>query len=123
MAGADRIAKERQRQITAEGWTAEHDDEHRDGELAAAAACYAIPDLLFRKKEYANEIHFVDPWPWNTKWDKRPHPNSGNVVAPNSAFYVGIDERLRQLEKAGALIAAEIDRLERVKASRREEPK
>ncbi len=35
------VVAERQRQIKAEGYTAEHDDKHDSGELAGAAACYA----------------------------------------------------------------------------------
>lgn len=38
--GSELIATERQRQIEAEGWTPEHDDEHINGELADAAAIY-----------------------------------------------------------------------------------
>ncbi|MCM0757438.1 hypothetical protein M7775_02505, partial [Sporomusa sphaeroides DSM 2875] len=41
--GIELIAAERQRQISQEGWTPEHDDQHANGELALAAACYAIP--------------------------------------------------------------------------------
>ena len=37
------IAAERQRQVDVEGWTPAHDDEHDEGELAIAAACYAAP--------------------------------------------------------------------------------
>jgi hypothetical protein len=40
-------------------------------------------------------------WPWNFKWWK-PHP----------------DNRIRDFEKAGALIAAEIDRLLRLDEKR-----
>jgi len=36
---ANDIIAERQRQTSAEGWTAEHDDEHTEGEIASAAAC------------------------------------------------------------------------------------
>ena len=43
MNGIERIAKERQRQVSVEGWTPQHDDEHKDGEMAIAAACYAAP--------------------------------------------------------------------------------
>jgi hypothetical protein len=35
--GLSLIAAERQRQIEAEGWTSEHDDEHVNGEIALAA--------------------------------------------------------------------------------------
>ena len=38
----DDIAAERERQISAEGWTPEHDDEHGNGELAMAASAYAF---------------------------------------------------------------------------------
>ena len=111
MNGTERIAKERQRQITEEGWTPEHDDEHTDSSMALAAALYATPVLLYQKVANLNGVSFLDPWPWDFKWDKRPHPNGGNSLKPNSPFYVSRDERIRQLEKAGALIAAEIDRL------------
>ncbi len=41
--GIELIAQERQRQVSEEGWTAEHDDGHTDQELARAASCYANP--------------------------------------------------------------------------------
>jgi hypothetical protein len=39
--GIELIAAERKRQIEAKGWTYEHDDAHEEGELIAAAVCYA----------------------------------------------------------------------------------
>jgi len=36
------VLVERQRQIVVKGWTPEHDDEHDEGELGMAAACYAM---------------------------------------------------------------------------------
>lgn len=114
MNGVERIAKERERQVKVEDWTAGHDDGHVDGELATAAACYATPVLLYRMDDSGvNEIMFFDPWPdgWADS-DKRPHPGDGNFVGPNNAL--PINKRIRQLEKAGALIAAEIDRLLRL---------
>jgi hypothetical protein len=86
--GIERIAAERKRQIEEEGWTAECDDQQEDGGLAKAAACYAYPKGggLFSLKAFL--------WPWADGWYK-PTP----------------DNRIRELEKAGALIAAEIDRL------------
>lgn len=113
MTGVERIAKERERQVRAEGWTAGHDDNHVDGELAMAAACYATPELLYQMDgSGVNEIRFVDPWPWSQDEDKRPHPGDGNFVGPNRDLPIA--KRIRQLEKAGALIAAEIDRLLRL---------
>jgi glucose/arabinose dehydrogenase len=40
--GVGLIAAERQRQVSQEGWTPEHDDTHTDGSLAGAAACLAV---------------------------------------------------------------------------------
>jgi hypothetical protein len=84
------VLAERQRQIEAEGWTPEHDDQHTDGSLAIAAACYAIADRDGR----AEAPPF---WPWALDWWKPA------------------DDR-RMLVKAGALILAEIERLDRAAA-------
>jgi hypothetical protein len=87
--GHELIAAERQRQIDGEGWTAEHDEAHWDGQLVRAALCYATPprarDMIGRLPRH---------WPWEARWWK-PTP----------------EDRVRELVKAGALIAAEIDRL------------
>ena len=112
------IEEERQRQITVEGWTPEHDDSHNKGDLALAAACYAAndngtmfhgPRKIFDKKESPgwDEISFKDLWPWDKKWDKRGN-GSTNVDR-------AISSRIRELTKAGALIVAEIERLQRKK--------
>lgn len=107
------IAEERARQISEEGWTPEHDDEHADGELATAAACYALPSSQRQLEDACIEMDaargLADPpmpytvktrvprlWPWDPEW-WRPTPK----------------KRVRELVKAGALIAAEIDRLQR----------
>lgn len=99
MSGVDLIAAERTRQIEEEGWTPEHDAQHRGSALAWAAACYAAPVPIYRQERLAAGTSFLDPWPWRYGGqDKRN-------AAPTP------DERLRELVKAGALIAAEIDRL------------
>lgn len=118
MIGIERIAAERQRQIDKERWTPEHDDEHEDGELALAAVCYAAPEPIFVHEERSVQANssrgidsnvysyphrvvrgYWDPWPWDDEWDKREK-----------------HDRIRQLTIAGALIAAEIDRLLRASA-------
>lgn len=86
------IAAERRRQVEAEGWTPEHDDSHKDGELADAAACYAYHAGLDDK----NREHAGPPvlWPWAEDWWKPK-------------------DRRRDLVRAAALIVAEIERLDR----------
>ena len=83
------VLAERQRQISAEGWTPDHDDEHDTGSLAAAAGCYAMYTLAYP----AGDPHHN--WPWDKAWWK-----------PSA-------DRRRNLVKAGALILAEIERLDR----------
>ncbi|WP_206523214.1 MULTISPECIES: hypothetical protein [unclassified Mesorhizobium] len=86
------IASERQRQISAEGWTPEHDDAHSAGELAAAAACYAASA---KGHGFISLDRAPSRWPWSLDWWKPT-------------------DRRRDLVKAGALIAAEIERLDRL---------
>lgn len=88
--GAQLIEEERARQIRDERFTERHDSGHEDGELARAAAAYATPEPY---REYVLSGRPV-LWPWELNWWK-PTPN----------------DRVRELVKAGALIAAEIDRL------------
>ena len=99
-AAADVLA-ERDRQISAEGWTPEHDDEHDRGELSRASACYvmqsaldtiATPGLADATRHMVREL-----WPFARGWWK----SSGSR---------------RDLVKAAALILAEIERLDRAEA-------
>ncbi len=123
MTGVEKITKERKRQIEEEHWSPEHDDKHTDGSLALAAICYATPVLLFTKTESAARVSFGDPWPnsWLERYDKRGRygdckkgeVNWGANFPPDPATYTK-KERLDLLVKAGALIAAEIDRLQRL---------
>lgn len=112
MNGAERIAAERQRQIEAEGYTLQHDvDEHgTDGALIAAARSYCLHawwkvsgplcgwtpsmvlDIVMGPEEGGDAFDLI-AWPWEES-DWKPS-----------------DDPVRTLEKAGALIAAEIDRL------------
>ena len=107
MTGVDLIAAERQRQIEAEGWTPEHDDGHDEGELALAAATYAIPP----------EGREAVVWMTNTEGTQLTKQRLRRILWPISwslsDFKAKSDDRVRDLVKAGALIAAEIDRLQR----------
>lgn len=107
------IRAERARQIHAEGWTEAHDNAHHFGEMARAAACYALQSTLgdpmrsfeaqidggttvFKRKFFTvgtiNISYLL--WPWEGKWWKPTTPR-------------------RDLVKAAALIVAEIERIDR----------
>lgn len=110
--GVQMIAEERARQIASEGYGAEHDDRHVSGEIARAAACYAIAEPLYVERRYAGQVRFVDPWPWADHYDKRKDASN----YPNAIPPVASERRLDMLVKAGALISAEIDRLLRARS-------
>lgn len=94
MTAIELIAAERQRQITEEGYTAENDSSYFNQELATAAACYALPENLRRAYGAKEKL-----WPWSSAFQ-----NDGWKPTP--------DNRIKELVKAGALILAEIDRLQ-----------
>jgi len=89
--GVQLIADERKRQVEKEGYVAAHDDQHTNGELAIAGSIYASPArlrfFLLYKTSPLN-------WPFDDG-EYKPVPQ----------------DRVKELVKAGALIAAEIDRL------------
>ena len=116
--GAALINAERDRQIFEEGWTAKHDDEHDDCSLAIAAICYAAPEPIYVLEKFAQYFRFTDPWPdsWDERWDKRER-NGNKLIDSKSQPN---PTRIRSLVKAGALIAAEIDRLLRAENRRGE---
>ncbi len=107
--GVELVAEERQRQIAREGFDAKHDAEHDSCELVDAALCYAAVASAEVRGSTAEEWPasmfngFNDSlieWPWEDEWWK-----------PS-------DDPIRNLVKAGALIAAEIDRLQRKEMTR-----
>jgi hypothetical protein len=99
MSAIDDIAAERRRQIEVEGWTPEHDAKYTDGELSVAAAVYAVGAATEDSHSWAIEaaskgtIKDSTPWPWDSSWHK-----------PTT--------RRRDLVKAAALLAADIDRMD-----------
>lgn len=93
--GVIAILQERERQETKEGWTPEHDDEHTSQEIAVAAMGY-LSAVVYPDEEAwtIDEQRPPGDWPWGKSWWKP-------------------DTDRRMLVKAGALIAAEIDRMDR----------
>ena len=81
------VLTERARQQSEEGWTQAHDDQHLGGEMAKAAACYAM--------YFDFRLGVCPPdWPWAQSWWKQKNPR-------------------RDLVRAAALILAEIERIDR----------
>jgi len=106
VAAADVLA-ERKRQLEVEGWTPEHDDEHGAGELGRAGGFYALnagAALHFGTTDTSICDQAPSGWPWEPEWWK-----------PKNSRH--------DLVKAGALILAEIERLDRAAmASTQEAP-
>jgi hypothetical protein len=97
MTALEDIAAERKRQIEEEGWTSIHDDQHDAGEMARAAACFAL--AAWCAPEHAvNESVIIKLWPWEWRWYK-----------PSG--------KRRDLVRAGALIIAEIERIDRTNSA------
>ncbi|MCW0398732.1 hypothetical protein NB688_000546 [Xanthomonas sacchari] len=95
-AGISAIAAERQRQVSDEGMTPEDDLRYRRGELARAALAYvqlAAMDLEGGGREHIATAWPPHCWPWDRSWWKP------------------LDAR-RDLVRAGALIAAQLDALD-----------
>lgn len=97
MSVIDDIAAERRRQIEQEGWAPPHDDAHRRGEMAGAAACYVMHGLNIPRPDLRADVDLMVSglWPWAPFWWKPT-------------------DRRRDLVKAAALIVAEIERLDRL---------
>jgi hypothetical protein len=93
MSVLEEIAAERLRQSQAEGGTPQQDDTYRDGQLAGAAACYALTSV----KHWAVAHTIPTFWPWAKAWWKPKNPR-------------------RDLIRAAALIVAEIERIDRAVA-------
>jgi hypothetical protein len=92
------VARERVRQVKEEGWHRDHDDEHDAGEIAAAAACYALNASCLVHPFNATSMDFETAqqhgWPWSEPaWKPK-------------------DAR-RDLVRSAALILAEIERIDR----------
>lgn len=80
------VLAERRRQKISEGFSSARDDSYTNNELAHAAATYAYPAL--------HSIKGLKVWPWGDMWFK-------------------VRDHRRNMIKAGALILAEIERLDR----------
>ena len=82
-----------------EGWTDAHDDEHSHGEMARAAAAYAVSDRM-REPGSDGDRYTTSLWPWSLLW-------------PWDMKWWKPKDRRRDLIRAAALIVAEIERIDR----------
>lgn len=92
------VLAERERQKTAKGYDAEHDGELPDGDLAKAGAAYALHGALSdgARTDKRDKNRWPFCWPWGAEcW--RPKSQREDLV------------------RAGALILAEIERLDQSK--------
>ncbi|MGC3798698.1 hypothetical protein [Pseudomonas aeruginosa] len=108
------VQAERRRQITAEGWTPEHDDEHDSGELAAAGAAYALhaADHLNPYSQGDGGDEAPSCWPWHDGIAGR-----GEGPEKTEPAWWKPSTPRRDLVKACALALAEIERLDRATAT------
>lgn len=90
--GVELIAKERWNQVYKNGFTKEHDSNHDEGELAKMAAAIAVMHTDAKVVSHDNE-------PLEDDWCLFEKAKANKIYA---------------LKVAGALIAAEIDRLQEI---------
>lgn len=85
------VLAERRRQVEAEGWTPEHDDKYPGGELACAAIAYLMVGV--------NPNGALPWWPWDVQHWKPSTDTRRNLI------------------KAGALLLADLEWLDRKRAA------
>lgn len=119
--GAELISAERVRQVVSEGWTPDHDRAHPVGVLAAAGCAYALTatSQLYLSRNVASLESEA------REAEERGHHDVGAALRleaealdsppPGPSWPFDLDawkpeDPIRNLVKAGALLAAEIDR-------------
>lgn len=108
---SDEVLAERQRQITNEGYTSAHDDDHEPDELVRAGIAYALTSLAHPDKDGTVSVGMIHRgvrsnwlesansiWPW----DQGPKPQTMR----------------RDLVRAAALLLAALDRIDREKGKK-----
>ena len=99
--GIATIVAERRRQIEKFDWSPQHDDQYKEGELLLYAQYWmTMPELGVARQHAKETLQSLQQTGWEDEWFK-------------------YDERtpIERLARAGALIAAEIDRLKRAEGN------
>jgi hypothetical protein len=141
VSGVARIAAERVRQVQEEGWSQEHDDQHDASELVYGAITYAFaavraaaagPAHVRETRSvpgpampYPADLWPLDPNLWKPSDDPIRNLEKAAAAHPPSDWWPWVDDEgggfkpspdaIRNLEKAAAMLAAEIDRLVRLR--------
>lgn len=101
--GVTLIAEERKRQMDVHGYDSKHDSQYQDGSIADMAAIYACSH---RNTEIDGRLTIR-----SAIWGAMPtYPF--DWVRSDRDWFTDQPDRITELVKAGALIAAEIDRLQ-----------
>ncbi|MHC4621481.1 MAG: hypothetical protein ACYTEQ_27380 [Planctomycetota bacterium] len=91
MTGLELIAEERREQVEIHGYDAAHDRHNDQGELAESALC-----VLAMAQNHDGTAELYWPASWSYNWQQK----------------VEAKDRMGKLIVAGALIAAELDRMQ-----------
>lgn len=115
MSAIELIRAERQRQISEEGWTAEHDDAHDDGALLRAAVIYLHCDPA---RPMATPMNGDMPmaWPWAAQWWK-PKDRKSNLIRSGALCLAEAERRARaglSSQPADHKLALAVERLDAV---------
>ena len=106
------VLRERLEQVSREGFTMEHDDQHENFELTEAAVCYANHAASQGWKFERAPDEYRSHWPFPRDREVFGH---GDVTWPKYwswEWWKPKDPR-RDLVRAAALIIAEIERIDR----------
>lgn len=90
------VVSETDRQVSVEGFTAEHDDQYTGYQLSRAGTAYALVASLDYERRASEALANLPPyiWPWSASWWKPK-------------------DRRRDLVRAAALLVKQIEQLDR----------
>lgn len=95
------VKAERQKQINKHGYTPEHDDEHTNGEIANAAACYAATVPIFKVMANTDIFPMKTVYPWHcTLFSKQEKSRKEQIVTACAMLMAEYERIVRAEQKA-----------------------
>jgi len=91
------VRAERLKQINKHGYTPEHDDEHTDGSIADAAACYAANTKAELMKVCSGDFRYL--FPWEPQYFKKEEKSRQDQIITACAMLMAEWERLDRIDK------------------------